>query len=71
MLNRANAYRSQYPVTTRMGSGGHRLLLYRMGTALGEGTIRPAGSSLIAEMFHSNHRGVANGIFSWGVSSSL
>ena len=52
-------------------SGGHRLLLYRMGTALGEGTIRPAGSSLIAEMFHSNHRGVANGIFSWGVSSSL
>ena len=42
-----------------------------MGTALGEGTIRPAGSSLIAEMFHSNHRGVANGIFSWGVSSSL
>ena len=63
MLNRANAYRSQYPVTTRMGSGGHRLL--------GEGTIRPAGSSLIAEMFHSNHRGVANGIFSWRVNSSL
>lgn len=44
-----------------------QLLVLRMGTALGEGTIRPAGSSLIAEMFHSNHRGVANGIFSWGV----
>ena len=29
--------------------------------------FRPVSGSLIAEMFTANHRGVANGIFSWGV----
>ena len=32
-----------------------------------EAAIRPAGGSLIAEMFPSKQRGIANGIFSWGV----
>jgi len=32
-----------------------------------EAALRPAGGSLIAEMFSAKHRGIANGIFSWGV----
>jgi len=44
-----------------------QLVVLRMGIALGEGACRPAGTALIAEMFESRHRGVANGIFSWGV----
>jgi len=44
-----------------------QLVVLRMGIALGEGACRPAGTALIAEMFDSRRRGVANGIFSWGV----
>jgi len=44
-----------------------QLVLLRMGVAAGEAAIRPAGGSLIAEMFPSKQRGIANGIFSWGV----
>ena len=33
-----------------------------------EAALRPAGGSLIAEMFPAKQRGIANGIFSWGVS---
>jgi len=43
------------------------LLLLRMGVAAGEAAIRPAGGSLIAEIFPPQHRAIANGIFSWGV----
>ena len=30
-------------------------------------TCRPVSGSLIAEMFSASYRGVANGVFSWGV----
>jgi len=43
------------------------LLLLRMGVAAGEAAIRPAGGSLIAEIFPPQHRAIANGVFSWGV----
>ena len=29
--------------------------------------FRPVSGSLIAEIFTATHRGVANGVFSWGV----
>jgi len=44
-----------------------QLIVLRMGIALGEAVCRPAASSLIAEVFSPDNRGVANGIFSWGV----
>jgi len=44
-----------------------QLILLRVGVALGEAVCRPAASSLIAEIFSPASRGVANGIFSWGV----
>jgi len=44
-----------------------QLIVLRMGIALGEAVCRPAASSLIAEIFSPDNRGVANGIFSWGV----
>eukprot|EP00092_Neocalanus_flemingeri_P009696 GFUD01010442.1.p1 GENE.GFUD01010442.1~~GFUD01010442.1.p1 ORF type:complete len:486 (+),score=62.98 GFUD01010442.1:259-1716(+) len=44
-----------------------QLVVLRMGIAAGEAALRPAGGSLIAEMFSAEQRGVANGIFSWGV----
>jgi len=44
-----------------------QLVVLRMGIAAGEAAIRPAGGSLIAEMFSAQQRGIANGIFSWGV----
>jgi len=44
-----------------------QLLLLRMGLAAGEAAIRPAGGSLIAEIFPARHRAIANGIFSWGI----
>merc|ERR1719244_1387785 len=44
-----------------------QLIVLRMGIALGEAVCRPAASSLIAEFFSPDNRGVANGIFSWGV----
>ena len=44
-----------------------QLIVLRMGIALGEAVCRPAASSLIAESFSPDNRGVANGIFSWGV----
>ena len=45
-----------------------QLVLLRMLTAAGEAALRPAGGSLIAELFPPDQRGIANGIFSWGVS---
>jgi len=44
-----------------------QLVVLRMGIAAGEAALRPAGGSLIAEMFPAKQRGIANGIFSWGV----
>jgi len=44
-----------------------QLVVLRMGIAAGEAALRPAGGSLIAEMFSAEQRGIANGIFSWGV----
>jgi len=44
-----------------------QLVVLRMGIAAGEAALRPAGGSLIAEMFSAKQRGIANGIFSWGV----
>merc|ERR1719435_358740 len=44
-----------------------QLVVLRMGIAAGEAALRPAGGSLIAEMFSAQQRGIANGIFSWGV----
>jgi len=43
------------------------LVILRMMIAMGLAVCRPVSGSLIAEMFTANHRGVANGIFSWGV----
>jgi len=43
------------------------LVILRMLIAMGLSVCRPVSGSLIAEMFTSSHRGVANGIFSWGV----
>lgn len=34
---------------------------------MGLAVCRPVSGSLIAEMFSANYRGVANGVFSWGV----
>jgi len=44
-----------------------QLVVLRMGIALGEAVCRPAASSMIAEKFGPESRGMANGIFSWGV----
>jgi len=44
-----------------------QLVVLRVGIALGEAVCRPAASSLIAERFSAENRGVANGIFSWGI----
>jgi len=44
-----------------------QLVVLRIGIALGEAVCRPAASSLIAEKFGPQSRGVANGIFSWGI----
>ena len=38
-----------------------------MGIAAGEAVCRPISGSLIFEIFTPSGRGVANGIFSWGV----
>ena len=43
------------------------LVLLRMLIAMGLAVCRPVSGSLIAEMFSANYRGVANGVFSWGV----
>jgi len=43
------------------------LILLRMGTAIGVAGCRPAGGSLIAEMFDAEHRAIANAFFSWGL----
>jgi len=43
------------------------LLILRMGIAAGEAACQPAGGSLIAEMFDPSTRGVATGIFHWGI----
>jgi len=44
-----------------------QLVILRMFIALGLSVMRPVSGALIAELFSSSARGVANGIFSWGV----
>jgi len=44
-----------------------QLVILRMFIAAGISICRPVSGSLIAEVFSSGARGVANGIFSWGV----
>lgn len=44
-----------------------QLVLLRMGIAVGEAACRPTSGSLIAELFPPTARGVANGIFNWGI----
>jgi len=43
------------------------LVVLRLGIAVGESAMRPAGGSLIPEIFDVEARGQANGIFSWGI----
>lgn len=43
------------------------LVILRMLIALGLSVCRPASGALIADIFPAQYRGVANGIFSWGV----
>jgi len=43
------------------------LVVLRMLIAVGLAVCRPVSGSLIAEMFSASYRGVANGVFSWGV----
>jgi len=54
-------------ILTGVSSQYWQLVLLRMLTAAGEAALRPAGGSLIAELFPPDQRGIANGIFSWGV----
>ena len=44
-----------------------QLVLLRMLIAAGESVCRPMASAVIADLFSASARGVANGIFSWGV----
>ena len=44
-----------------------QLVLLRMMIAGGESVCRPMTSAIIAEVFTPSARGVANGVFSWGV----
>ena len=44
-----------------------QLVLLRMMIAGGESVCRPMTSALIADLFSPTARGVANGVFSWGV----
>ena len=43
------------------------LVLGRMAVAAGEAVLRPLAGALLAEAFLPSSRGLANGIFSWGV----
>jgi len=54
-------------ILSAMVTSYSQLMLLRLGLAAGEAAMRPAGGSLIAEIFSERQRGVANGIFSWGV----
>ncbi len=42
-------------------------VILRMGIAAGEAVCRPTSGSLLADLFSPSGRGLANGIFSWGV----
>ena len=44
-----------------------QLVLLRMMIAVGESVCRPMTSAIIADIFSPTARGVANGVFSWGV----
>jgi len=44
-----------------------QLVLLRMGIAAGEAVMRPVAGSMLFELFSPSGRGLANGIFSWGV----
>lgn len=50
-----------------LSSSYWHLVILRMLIAMGLAVCRPVSGSLIAEIFTASHRGVANGIFSWGV----
>jgi len=52
-----------------MGLAGQywQLVILRMMIAAGLSVCRPVSGGLIAELFSASSRGVANGIFSWGV----
>ena len=43
------------------------LLIFGLLPTSGEAVCRPIAGSLIAELFSKSARGLANGIFSWGV----
>jgi len=44
-----------------------QLVVLRMLISAGESVCRPMSSAMIADMFSPTSRGVANGVFSWGV----
>jgi len=44
-----------------------QLVILRMGIAAGEAVCRPVAGSMLFELFSPSGRGLANGIFSWGV----
>jgi len=44
-----------------------QLVLLRMAIAAGESVCRPMCGAMIADLFSPKSRGVANGVFSWGV----
>jgi len=44
-----------------------QLVVLRMGIAAGEAVCRPISGSLIFDLFTPAGRGVANGVFSWGI----
>ena len=44
-----------------------QLVLLRMLLAAGESVCRPMAGAIIADIFPAQSRGLANGIFSWGV----
>ena len=54
-----DAFRSLHSYSAR--------LLFSLFVAHREAAVRPCAASLIAELFDPSTRGVANGIFSWGV----
>ena len=50
-----------------LSSSYWQLVVLRMMISAGESVCRPMSSALIADMFTPSARGVANGVFSWGV----
>lgn len=48
-------------------SGPYYEFIYENNSFFREAALRPAGGSMIAEIFDVGTRGTANGIFNWGV----